>query len=417
MTRRRADFGTLRKLNSGRWQARYTDRSGVRRSRTFPTRGDASRFLAGTRADLDRGTWVDPTRGRGPLADYASRWVDARRVRGRPLAPRTVALYRWQLDRHILPMLGTVALRHLDTATVRQWWATMTGPAGPGAATAAKCYRLLRAVCGTAVADGEMIRNPCTLRGAGQEPSSERPSVSVPEVVALADAVGLRWRALVLLAAFSGLRFGELAALTRADVDLLRGTVRVRASVAELPGGLRHVGPPKSAAGRRIVNVPPHVLPELVEHLAAYAAPGPEGLVFVGPKGGPLRPANFGAKVWRPATRAAGLAGVHFHDLRGTAATLAAVSGATTAELMRRLGHTTPDVAMRYQRASDDRDATLARLMSEAVLAPVRAIPNSGTARAPLTGAQTPRSLGTGGAFVPCAAGMPVTVHGFVRSH
>lgn len=119
------------------------------------------------------------------------------------------------------------------------------------------------------------------------------------------------------------------------------------------------------------MNLPPHVLPDLADHLATYVESTPDALVFVGPKGGPLRGANFGAKVWRPATRAAGLAGVHFHDLRGTAATLAAVSGATTAELMRRLGHATPDVAMRYQRATDDRDAALAQLMSEAVAAPV----------------------------------------------
>ncbi len=370
-TRHRGDFGTIRRLRSGRWQARYTDRSGVRHARTFATRGDASRHLAGTRADLDRGTWVDPTRGRGALSDYAGQWLDARRVRGRPLAPRTIALYRWQLDRHILPTLGAVELRHLDAATVRRWWATVTGATGPGAATAAKCYRLLHAVCVTAVADQEMARNPCAIRGAGTEPRDERPAVSVPEVAALADAVGPRWRALVLLAAFAGLRFGELAALTRADLDLMRGTVRVRASVAELPGGGRHVGPPKSEAGRRTVNVPPHVLPDLERHLTMYATSGRHGLLFVGPKGGPLRSANFGAKVWRPATRAVGLGGVHFHDLRGTAATLAAVSGATTAELMRRLGHATPDVAMRYQRATDDRDATLAQLMSEAVAAPV----------------------------------------------
>lgn len=376
MAPHRADFGTLRKLRSGRWQARYIDRSGVRHARTFPTRGDASRHLAGVRADMDRGAWVDPTRGRDTVTDYAARWLESRRVRGRPLAPRTVQLYRWQLDRHILPTLGPVELRHLDPATVRRWWAGMTGPKGPGEVTPAKCYRLLRAICGTAVADGEMARNPCAIRGAGSEPKAERPAVSLPEVAALADAVGPRWRALVLLAAFGGLRFGELAALTRSDVDVIRGTVRVRASVAELPGGVRHVGPPKSDAGRRVVNVPPHVLPDLETHLGAYSGRGPAGLVFVGAKSGPLRSANFGAKVWRPAVRTAGLSGVHFHDLRGTAATLAAVSGATTAELMRRLGHATPDVAMRYQRATDDRDAALARLMSEAVTAPVVQLPS-----------------------------------------
>lgn len=86
---------------------------------------------------------------------------------------------------------------------------------------------------------------------AGQESSPERPAVSVPEVYALADAVGPRWRALVLLAAFCGLRFGELAALRRDSLDLLHNTIAVVASVAELPGGTRHTGPPKSEGGRR----------------------------------------------------------------------------------------------------------------------------------------------------------------------
>lgn len=379
MSRARADFGTVRKLPSGRWQARYNDHSGRRHARTFATRGDASRHLAGVRADLDRGTWNDPTRGRDTFAAYASHWVDTRRVKGRPLAPRTIALYRAQLDLHLLPTLGAVQLRHLDPATVRAWWAAMTGPKGPGAVTAAKCYRLLRAVCGTAVADGEMTRNPCVIPGGGQESRPERPSVSVPEVYALADAVGPRWRALVLLAAFCGLRFGELAALTRARVDILHGTVTVAASAAELPGSGRHVGPPKSSAGRRTVAVPPHLLPDLEAHLARYSAPGPDGAVFVGVKGGLLRSANFGAHVWRPAIRAVGLPGVHFHDLRGTAATLAAISGATTRELMVRLGHATPGVALTYQRATADRDAALARALSEhvaGVVAPLNAAPS-----------------------------------------
>lgn len=102
-------------------------------------------------------------------------------------------------------------------------------------------------------------------------------------------------------------------------------------------------------------------------HLARYAEPGPDGLVFIGPKGGPLNLANFGAKVWRPARQAVGLPGVHFHDLRHFAAEFVAVLGATEAEIMARLGHATADMARRYQRATAERDAALARLMSAAV--------------------------------------------------
>jgi len=369
MPARRSDFGAMRKLPSGRWQVRYRDRSGrmVPAPTTFATRGDASRWLAATRADLDRGAYFDPNAGEETLAAYAAEWLERRRVRGRPLAPRTAALYRWQLDKHILPTLGDLPLRHVSRAAVRAWHATVTAPQGAGAVGAAKCYRLLHAICATAVLDEKIARNPCVIPGAGQESSPARPAVSVAEVYALADAVDPRWRALVLLAAFCGLRFGELAALRHAAVDLLHSTVTVAASVAELPGGIRHIGPPKSDAGRRTIAIPDVIVPDLEDHLARYAEKGREGLVFVGPKGGPLRGANFGRQVWRPAVSSIGREGLHFHDLRGCAATLAALSGATTAELLARLGHRRVDVAMRYQRATADRDAALARALSALV--------------------------------------------------
>jgi hypothetical protein len=97
-----------------------------------------------------------------------------------------------------------VQLRRLDATLVRSWHGTLIASAGPGAITAAKSYRLLRAICNTAVADGELARNPCAIPGAGDEASAGRPAVSLPQVYELADAVGPRWRALVLLAAFCG---------------------------------------------------------------------------------------------------------------------------------------------------------------------------------------------------------------------
>ena len=104
----RRDFGSVRKLPSGRWQARFRDRSGVMHTapNTFASKGDATRYLAGVRADLDRGAYFDPHAGSETVADYAATWLDNRRVRGRALAPRTRELYRSQLDNHILPVLG-----------------------------------------------------------------------------------------------------------------------------------------------------------------------------------------------------------------------------------------------------------------------------------------------------------------------
>jgi len=388
----RRRFGRIRKLPSGRWQARYPSPQGqlVTAATTFATKADAARFLASTETDMARATWFDPRAGHEPLNLYANRWVDTRRVKGKPLAPRTRELYSWQLRRHILPTLGTTQLRDLEAGAVRAWYAQLIGPAGPGASTAAKCYRLLRAICNTAVRDGELARSPCMIIGGGDENATERPAVSVAEVYAIADAVGPRWRALVLLAAFSGLRFGELAALTRDRLDLNQGRVVVIASLSELPAGVRLIGPPKSAAGRRTVAIPAVILPELQEHLDRYAETMTAGLLFVGPLGAPLGNANFGRSVWRPAVQNLGLRGLHFHDLRGCAATLAAISGATTAELMHRLGHSRPDIALRYQRATADRDDAVARALSELVI-------DARHGTAPVDGAQHPLPMGHAG--------------------
>lgn len=363
----RRDFGSVRQRPSGRWQARYRDPNGRLQTRMFATKGDATRFLAGVRADIDRGEWFDPNAGRQLLSDYAPGWIKTRRVRGRPLAPRTVELYEWLLGKHILPRIGDRQLRQLTPAVIREWHAGMTSPTGPGAVTAAKCYRLLHAILASAVAEEEIARNPCAIPGAGEESSPERPVATVPQVLALAEAVGERWRALVLLAAFCSLRIGEMAALTRHEIDLAEQTVTVRESAADLRGGIRHTGPPKSDAGRRVVTIPAAVVPAIADHLDRFAQPGEGGLVFIGPRGGVLRESNFVNDIWHPATEAVGVPQLHFHDLRHTGNTLAAATGASLRELMVRMGHASPKAALRYQHATRDRDAAIARALSDLV--------------------------------------------------
>jgi integrase len=203
---------------------------------------------------------------------------------------------------------------------------------------------------------------------------------TVPQVLALAKEVGERWRALVLLAAFCSLRFGELAALTRADVDIEEATVTVRVSVSDLPGGVRHLGPPKSDAGRRVVTMPAAIVPAIEEHLERFAQPGDAGLVFVGPLGGVLRESNFVNDIWHKATAAQDLAHLHFHDLRHTGNTLAAATGASLRELMVRMGHASPKAALRYQHATRDRDAAIARALSDLVEQAQPAQPTTTTA-------------------------------------
>jgi integrase len=196
-------------------------------------------------------------------------------------------------------------------------------------------------------------------QGAGVEPAEEREIPTIPQVYALADAVSPRYRALVLLAAFAGLRRGELFGLSRADVDLLHRVVHVRTQRQESRRGEQLVGPPKTVAGRRSLALPDELVPELEEHLARWVAPDAAAPVFVGERGEGVR-AGVWQREWDRARRSIGMPGLHLHDLRHVAGTLAAATGAGTKEIMRRLGHATQEAALRYQHATDERDRVLA---------------------------------------------------------
>jgi hypothetical protein len=230
MTRR--EFGSVRQLPSGRWQARYrhprTNELLVAPT-TFKQKGDATRWLAGVQRELERGTWIDPAWGTVSLHDYAASWLAQRTLR-----PRTVELYQGLLDRYILPDLGRIELGALSPRAVRAWHVGLLKRGRPGPVTVAKAYRLLRTICETAVSDELVARNPCNLKGAAVEHSPERPVFTVVEVEKLAAAIEDRYTALVLLGAWCGLRLGEALALTRADVDLERGAININKSAAEL---------------------------------------------------------------------------------------------------------------------------------------------------------------------------------------
>jgi integrase len=199
--------------------------------------------------------------------------------------------------------------------------------------------------------------------GAGSESSPERPTATLARVFALADAIAPRFRALVLLSTFTGLRWGEAMALRRRNIDLARRRVRIEASVSEVAGALV-VGPPKSAAGVRTIALPEAIVPELRTHLRLYAEPGADGRVFTGPKGATIRRSNWHT-VWRRACVAAGIEGLHFHDLRHTGNTLAAGTGASLRDLMTRMGHTSARAALINQHATSERDEAIAASLDD----------------------------------------------------
>ena len=202
--------------------------------------------------------------------------------------------------------------------------------------------------------------------GAGIERSAERPVATLAQVWALADEVPTHFRALVLTAAFAGLRFGELAGLTREWVDLTAGTITVRRALVQRDDGTLQLGPPKSEAGRRTFTIPAALVPELAAHLDRYVEPSADALVFVGAKGARLRCSNWSV-LWKKATEQAGVPGLRLHDLRHTCNTLTAATGASTRELMHRMGHASPRAALRYQHATRERDEVIAEALSDLI--------------------------------------------------
>ncbi|WP_193072052.1 MULTISPECIES: tyrosine-type recombinase/integrase [unclassified Brevibacterium] len=229
----------------------------------------------------------------------------------------------------------------------------------PGRTAAAGAYRLLRTVLMQAVRDGLITANPVHVKGAGTAPHPERRPLTATEVVALADAMPDRYRAAVLIAAWSGLRPGEAFALRRGDLDLHAATVTVTRTLVEVPGEPVVYGPPKSAAGRRNVNLPRSILPVLADHLHQHTGIDPDALMFTTGHGNPVT-ASTRSGVMRRARLAIDRPDIAWHHLRHTGATLAAQAGATQAELQARIGHSTARAAAIYQHAGNDRDRALA---------------------------------------------------------
>jgi integrase len=355
---KRRQFGYVRKLPSGRYQASYVDPSGVRQHApdTFRTKADANRWLALVEADLSRGTWIDSRAASVTFGEYARAVLrDSPKIgiRWRETCERNLRL-------HLAPLLD-VPLRALSPTRVREWHAAALRGSG-GRTSISQSYRFMRMVLNTAVREGMIGRSPCQIPGAGVVKAAERPVASPAQVVALVEAINHRYRTAVLIAAWCGLRRGEIAGLLVQDVDLTAQTITVRRNRVEplsSPAAAADQGP-KSEAGKRTIAVPPHVMPVLRLHLEEYA--GPERL-FISRDGSPLR-GNTLYQAFVRARSKVGLEELTFHDLRHTGATLAAQTGATLADLMKRLGHSSMAAARRYMHAVDGRDGEIAKALS-----------------------------------------------------
>lgn len=362
-------FGKLRRLPSGRWQASYIGPDAVRHTAesTFGAKLDAEGWLGGERRLIELGSWSPPVARRAQrraesvtLGEYLSTWIAER-----PLKPRTREGYESTARRFVTgtPLAG-MALTAITTAGVRAWYARL--PVGAPTARA-HAYGLVHSVLATAVTDELIPANPAKIARAMNAPTRRSPVIlEAAEVAELAEVIEPCWRALVLIAAWVGPRWGECIELHRRDIGLDAATITV-ARAATHRNGVCTVSTTKS--GRvRTVTVPPHIRPVILDHLERLTAPGLDAQLFAAARGG----CHLNDKVFRERFTSA-LATIgrdditlprpRFHDLRHFAGTVAASVGSLR-ETMDRLGHSTQNASLRYQGIASGRDAEVADALS-----------------------------------------------------
>jgi integrase len=360
----------LRKLPNGRFEARYRAPDGRERSRRFPTKREAQAHLDQVGVDRRAGTWRDPRAGRVPLAEWVVQW-ESTTVHLRASSRARDESY---LRNHVLPRFGGMRLDAIGVLDVRRWVADLSAR-GLAPATVHKAYQTLSKVLRSAVDAGLLAQSPCRRIELPRIEREEMRFLAPVEIAQLADAIDARYRALVLVASYCGLRIGELAGLRRAHVDLDAGTIRVIENAVEVHGRLVR-GAPKTKAGRRTVPVAPTIATALEEHMGTYTPPEPQAPVFAGAGGGRLRAAAWRSRFWTPATRAAGLAPLRVHDMRHTAVALWIAAGANAKHLAAWAGHTSVAVVLdRYGHLFEGHEAAvLSRLntFAECVSVPSR---------------------------------------------
>lgn len=322
------------------------------RSKSFDREDDARRFRRRVEGDLDAGTYIDPRRSRDTLAEWVPEWrrsvVD--------LKPTSLARLDVTVRHHVLPHFGDVPLAGISNADVRAWVAELRA-SGMSTSSVRKAAFALRRILAAAVADRRLMANPADDVPLPAEHSGEQRFLTAAQVATLADAIPDRYRALVLVAAFGGLRFGEAAGLRRRRVDVLRGRIEVAETLVDTGRGAPTFGTPKTRRGRRTVPMPRVLVAALVDHLAEHVASSADALVFTREHDQPLRRGTFRRDVWLPAVSAAGLDGLTFHHLRHTYVSLCAAAGLDLYEVSVRAGHSSAAfTADRYRHLFDDAD-------------------------------------------------------------
>lgn len=366
----------VRKLDNGSWNARYVGPDGRRYSRTFRVKRDATTWRGQELRLIDLDDWTRPASRKpvrgvdGPtVAEWTEHCIAARVDRSRrPIKPTTADNYR-KLARLAINTspLGAMPLKEVTREDLSVWRDALPSTTRT---QNGKAYELLVSVFSDAVHEGSIAASPATLRGAGTPERAREPeTMTATEINAYLDAADPKWRVALLLSVTCALRIGETLGLRAKDLDLEHGQLHVRQTVAKVSTGDGHdrliLQTPKTRSSQRTVHLLPHTLPEIREWQAAQPKRRPDDLLFGDEQGRPINDHRL-RRAHKKAAAAIGRPELHHHDLRATAATMSAEAGATVREIQEQLGHTTPQMALRYQTATALRDAERARRVSDA---------------------------------------------------
>ncbi len=349
------------------YDVRLRDPAGRTYTRTFETLAEARAFEASERSDRTRGRWIDPRRAETKFSEVAAGWLEASAHKRASSIERDRAI----ISRHLLPVLGRRRLASITPTEIQRIVNAWTAAAAP--ATVARQYATLRAIFTHAVVTDSLVRSPC--RGVRLPPVEPRLStlVNADGLQALADAMpGLE--PMSYLGGVLGLRWGEVAGLRVKAFDFFRNTVSVDHQWTRGAGGAMVSQNPKSRAGQRTLSVPDWLMAMVSDHLAARGLTGADSdvLAFTAPDGKPLHYSNWRTRVWLPATAAAALPGLHFHDLRHTAGTASMTSGIDVKTAQVRLGHANPNTTLRvYAQATPSADKDAANRLGDLFRPPV----------------------------------------------
>lgn len=237
---------------------------------------------------------------------------------------------------HVVSYFGRRSLGSITQTDVQGFVSDLEAK-GLASSTIRQAYLLVAGVFSSAVESGVLGRSPCRGIKMPRDRNDEPRYLSAGEVAELVSKVDGRYQTMVLAAAYTGMRFGELAGLRVRDLDLLKARVTVRKTLSEVRGVVS-LTDPKTAASKRQIALPAFLVERIALHLAEYPA-GPDGYVFASPEGLPIRRTNFRRRVWIPAVVASVGLPLRFHDLRHTHAAMLIAQGEHPKTIQTRLGH------------------------------------------------------------------------------